>query len=100
MTCDALWPDHLTPDGEPVTCHLEDGHGGLWHRWFHGTWQREGDAAIAWHTAAGKVLSAGWTPTFTYRVDEHGHLDGDATRHPAEAGFRLNLPPKPTRATK
>lgn len=94
MICGELWPDALSPEGDPVTCHLEvEGHGPH-HRWFHHSWQQEGDAAIAWHTEFGKKISVGIGPT----VRETGASDitHEVVHHPTHVMLQNNLPAKPT----
>lgn len=107
--CGELWPDAPAPDGTPVTCHLDAGHGGLWHRWDHenhvAPGEDFGDGMIAWHTELALILTAGkeLTPTVV-KVDERKRLVGpigfvthDVEPHPMHVTLRNNLPEKPAR---
>lgn len=97
MICGELWPDAPAPDGRPVTCHLPDGHGGLWHRWDHENHVKPGedfaDGMIAWHTEVAKKLAVGIGPTV--RETGASDLTHEVVHHPTHVMLHNNLPDKP-----
>lgn len=107
--CGALWPDARAPDGRPVTCHLDAGHGGFHHRWDHENHVKPGepfgDGCYTWHTELALTLTAGkYLKPSTVRVPVWRQLEGptgpithEVVRHPIQATLHTNLPAKPVR---
>lgn len=106
--CGALWPDAKAPDGQDVTCHLDKGHGGLWHRWDHenhvALGEPFGDGMVAWHTEMAKLISTDLVPTVVpvplvnqLRMPNGWPITHELKPHPTHVLLRSHLPPKPER---
>lgn len=107
MTCGELWPDEKAPDGRDVTCHLEQGHGGFWHAWWHehhvGPGEAFQDGAIHWPTTLGAAVTVGHrlTPTVVKvalpEIGPGGPVTHVLVPHPKHVMLHANRPEKPTR---
>ena len=106
--CGQPWPDEPAPDGRPVTCHLDKGHGGLWHYWWHelhvAPGEPFGDGSIGWHTDLGLALIGDkeLTPSLVKLEVPYPGPDGfmvthAVVPHPVHVTLRENLPDKPAR---
>lgn len=98
MICGEVWPDEKAPDGRDVTCHLQAGHGGFWHSWWHQIHTGEtSDGAIQWPTALHGAVTANagpMTPTLR-RIDHIPGVTHEVVPHPAHVMLHSHRPAKP-----
>lgn len=105
MVCGALWPDEPAPDGRPITCHLDKGHGGFYHRWDDENHVQPGedfgDGHVEWPTTLGQIAMAGkvMTPIVVERLSviNERPITHVVEFHPTHVMLHANVPPKPVR---
>ncbi|HEY5201652.1 MAG TPA: hypothetical protein VIJ31_12180 [Acidothermaceae bacterium] len=105
--CGDLFPDEPAPDGKPITCHLDQNHGGLWHSWWHelhvGNGESFGAGNFAWPTTLGyaamgdEPLAPSVVRLALPFVGPHGLVTHEVVQHPKMAMLHANKPAKPVR---